>query len=910
MKTSAHFLDHLADRIAESPEDQWKSHLVILPSQRAGLHLRHALIRRANKAFIHPHILTTESFVRELSGSRRIDPVRELSMLFSAYCATHQRPEGFDAFMKWAPLFLSDLNEADRHLAPMAELYRFTSDVKRLERWSAEEEEDRTDMIRSYLHFWERLDDMRCTFQELCQMSGLIPQGLAYRMAAEGFSQLWPEWKKSQGVERIWIAGLNALNKAEEEIFAALRKEECVFLFDLPEILGAGGQEAGQFIRQYLKWEKTSAQQITPSDHIREWTISSTPGQQEQYALVREILEGLIEEKGMGVLERTALVLTEESDLLPALSALPEAVKKVNITMGLPLKDHPMTQIISRLMQLLASDWQTGASADLLRDLVLSLHPLVGPGVFTEPEWALGSRIDRSEWKQFWTNGRATELNMEPPPEPVTGALELGTWLVARLPEGMNKSCLEEILQQLKELQRLQKEILKENGSDIKDVERLFRLLMKDAQLDFRGEPLEGLQIMGILESRALEFDHVLFTSLNEGCLPKGRPVQSMFPYELRKAHGLPDHGEKDSIYGYHFLRLLARSKRAWMIYSMGSDGVQASEPSRFLLQIRHEWTKWYDSQLQLDSEVRIAPPSAPQAEERIAKTPAILDSLDRLRERGFSPSALNRYLKNPIDFYLNYCSGIREPKRKGRLDSLGMGLVFHEAIDRFFKPFLQQELNAELLELEKKRIPACLEEACEKYEVSAERLSGTERLAFDLLPVLVEKSVHLDITLLRKGHTIELLALEESLSASLNERLTIKGKVDRIDRVDGVVRVIDYKTGNISSLGITDAEQLTDGEHAAAFQLMIYALMAQGRFPDEEFNACIYLTKEWSKGPKNLSFGENKEKTYSIDADRLIAFRKQLIDLIEEILDPTVDFVHLELHEESEDESREKEER
>ena len=131
-----------------------------------------------------------------------------------------------------------------------------------------------------------------------------------------------------------------------------------------PEILGAGGQEAGQFIRQYLKWEKTSTQQVTPSDHFREWTISSTPGQQEQYALVREILEGLIEEKGIAVLERTALVLTEESDLLPALSALPEAVKKVNITMGLPLKDHPMTHIISRLIQLLASDWQSGASAD------------------------------------------------------------------------------------------------------------------------------------------------------------------------------------------------------------------------------------------------------------------------------------------------------------------------------------------------------------------------------------------------------------------------------------------------------------------------------------------------------------------------------------------------------------------
>ena len=157
-------------------------------------------------------------------------------------------------------------------------------------------------MIRSYLHFWERLDDMRCAFQEFCQKNGLIPQGLAYRMAAEGFSQLWPEWKKSQGVERIWIAGLNALNKAEEEIFAALRKEECIFLFDLPEILSANGQEAGQFIRQYLKWEKTSTQQITPTDHFREWTISSTPGQQEQYALVREILEGLIEEKGTAVL--------------------------------------------------------------------------------------------------------------------------------------------------------------------------------------------------------------------------------------------------------------------------------------------------------------------------------------------------------------------------------------------------------------------------------------------------------------------------------------------------------------------------------------------------------------------------------------------------------------------------------
>ena len=886
---STPFLPHLADRIAEQAVNEWRYALVILPSKRAALHLKELLFERAGGAFIHPLMLTSESWALELTGARRIEPTEELRWLYEAYRQTHApHPESFDAFLKWASLFLSDLNEADRYLCPLDELYRFTRDVKILERWELHPDPDQnSELVKNYLRFWERLGDTQRAYHARCQSENALPQGLAYRMAVEGFNTLWPIWKAKHKVERIYVAGLNALNKAEEKLFRMLMLQEAVeIFFDLPKILQQAEQEAGQFIRRYQSW---GGQQQYISEPLanRHFTLCKAPNEMAQLQLAADLLQQLIQQEGPAVLQRTALVLADEQWLLPMLSALPPEVQQVNVTMGLPLVHHPLTALVDRWMQLVKEAKQGKIRTQLLKDSLLAIHQLSEQEHFDLSLLPHRSQLNQEEWKSFWAKAAVF-----PPMEendPLTSSLALVEWLLERVTSPIYKMALRAIQEALREVQKLE---TADGDRPIQQIEQVFRLMMRDARLDFQGEPLEGLQIMGILESRSLEFDYLICTSVNEGILPKGRPVNSLFPPEVRKTYSLPDHGEKDSIYGYHFLRLLARSQRSWLIYGEGGEGLSASEPSRFLLQVQYEWPKYYQSHLQLDQLQAVMPARPDGAKGVIHKTDRHLQELKRMAERGFSPSALSLYLADPIAFFLRYLSGVKEPERQRSMDAAGFGLVFHKGMELLLAPFQRQTLQPDALRKQRMKISELLVQACAMEQVVTDDLRGQAGLAFDMIKELMESSLEQDIEAADQ-HTIELLLQEEVLTAELAPSVAIKGKSDRIDRVDGVLRVVDYKTGSVirNALKVNTAkpidESVMDGNHTQAFQLLCYALMLKSRFPQEAIRASIFLTRDWSNGPADLLI----DNELVIPEAFLEEFAIHLKALIEEILNPDIPF-------------------
>lgn len=891
MSTPSHFIHFLADKIAEQERHLWKDTLVILPSRRAALHLRNALFERADGAFVHPLIHTSESWMRDLTRSRNLEPAKELALLYQMYRKTHQpHPESFDAFLKWAPTFISDLNEADRYLCPLDELYRFTFDIKRLESWNVSNDpEEQTNMVSSYLKFWKNLNDTRKEFHSHCLELGEYPQGLSYRVAAENFEDLWPKWKNTNGINRVLVSGINAMNKAEEHIFSLLAEDSVEFIYDLPEILKERQQEAGQFIRNYLDWKSTNHCVSEPEiQGQRHWVINSSPGHQEQFQIAGNIIKDLVRKEGKEVLEKTALVLADEQWLLPALNALPEEVDKVNITMGLPLQDHPMTQLIIRTIKLIGEWKEDNVNTQLVKDIFNAVSQLSHSKEIQSYSFPTKSRMDEKDWNQLWEALQIEGLDFQHERDPLNAAITLSNWLIAALPSGMNKLCLQEILERLLQVRELILNTGDGEGSSVKSIEQVFRILMKDARVDFQGEPLEGLQVMGILESRSLEFDHLIFTSLNEGILPKGRPVNSLFPFEVRRTFKLPDHGEKDSIYGYHFLRLLSRSQQAWLIFSEGSDGISTAERSRFLLQLEYEWQKFYGSKLQISSTTSVVKPGVEHTEDKIAKSPEVLKQLQEMSKKGFSPSALTLFMSDPIKFFLRYLSGIKDNSSSKILDARGFGNVFHKVMELFYKPFVGASLYAEVIKERKNEIKSLILEACEEQGVDVDDLSGQHALGFDMLEGLIEKNIDQDLKQLENDE-IELLALERRLELELDNGMKIRGIADRIDKVNGVVRIIDYKTGGVtrSSLKARTIDVVEDGKHKEAFQLLCYSLMASKAFQSDSIKASIYMTQAWSKGPAELTVNGEKE----FGNDILGQFEVILKQVIQDLLNPELDF-------------------
>lgn len=880
------FLHRLADRIAEETPQLWRHVLVILPSRRAALHLRELLFDRAKKAFVHPIILTSESWAQELVGGNRISAAEELAWLYEAYRETHApNAESFDAFLKWASLFISDLNEADRYLCPLDELYKFTSDIKRLEKWEVSDEEQQTEMVKNYLRFWTKLGSTQERYHQKCRERNTYPQGLSYRIAANEFSELWPKWKEKNQINRIFLAGLNAFNKAEEDMFKHLLEDNAEILFDLPKVLEDNIQESGKFIRKYLKWD-VAAECVQEVGAKRKHQILRSPGGMAQLQLAGDILRNLIKAEGPEVLQRTALVMADEQWLLPMLSALPEEIEKVNITMGLSLAEHPMTQLFNRWIQLFSDQEDHFYRTRLLHDSANALNQLCGEKLFDLSELSSRSRLNPEEWTAFWESQNIEGLPIRHGINALEAIKLLLHWLTPRIEDSIQNMCLAEIGERIKQIEWIDQNT--KAHSSIHKLEMVFNLFMKDARLDFQGEPLEGLQIMGILESRSLEFDYLICTSLNEGILPKGRPVNSLFPPEVRKTYHLPDHGDKDSIYGYHFLRLLARSKKSWLLYGEGGDNLSATEPSRFLLQLEQEWPSFYGSDFEVSKQTAVVGLGPAKAREFIPKTAKHCEQLQKMAKRGLSPSALSSYIREPIQFYLRYLSGIKDQELSRKLDSAGFGSAYHKTLELFYQDYIGKVLVPELLEKRKKELPQIIQEALILENIDLKDLRGQEGLGHDMLHVLLEKSIEMDIQRAGKQEIV-IVSLEETLETEIGPGIRIRGKSDRIERVDQEIQIVDYKTGYVDrkTLNVSFKTDFRDIQRSQAFQLLCYSLMLRDHFPGEEIKAAISFTREWSKGLAQLTLDKNP----TIAPDYLDHFQDVLLSLIEELLDPNINF-------------------
>ena len=415
--------------------------------------------------------------------------------------------------------------------------------------------------------------------------------------------------------------------------------------------------------------------------------------------------------------------------------------------------------------------------------------------------------------------------------------------------------------------------------------------------LDFQGEPLQGLQIMGMLESRNLDFETVILTSVNEGILPSGKSNNSFIPYDVKKAYGLPTHKEKDAVYTYHFYRLLQRAKRVYIIYNTASDVLQGGEKSRLIHQLLT------DKPMATTITHSIASPKVQPTLKSlisVSKNSDLIARIAALATNGFSPTSLSTYIRNPIDFYTKYILRIADASVvEERIAPNTFGSVIHDTLEELYLPFIGSTLSEKKLQETYSQIKPTVTKHFSALYMETSALQGKNLIAFEVVARYVENFIRSEITLV-KNHEIKILGLEQSMQLTLAIPelpfpVVLKGKIDRVDELDGVIRVIDYKTGAVApqDVSIKDwADLITNYDKSKAFQLLCYSLLFQDHTPKPEFTAGIISFKSLSKGLFPFKEGRNS----LITEDMRTSFFTLLKQLILEICNPNLPFIEKEV--------------
>ena len=894
----------------------------ILPSKRAGVFLKHQLSELLDQPIFAPHILSIEEFVEELSGLQNLPNTDLLFRLYATYkqLTAESDQESFDSFSKWAQILLQDFNEIDRFLIPHEHIFDYLNAIKEINHWSLETEQ--TELVKSHLKFWRQLKTYYQSFTDDLLQNGLGYQGLIYREAAENL-ETYIETNLNK--THIFL-GFNALNESESRIIQGLLKSELAYIYwDIDKVfIDDPMHDAGLFTRAHrTSWNyfnKHSFNWVTThySDK-KQIEVIGIPKLIGQAKYIGQIIENL--GKTNTNLSSVAVVLGEENLLLPVLNSLPKSVEKLNVTMGLPLKYAPISSFFEQLFHIHKNNSEKVYFKDIITVIT---HPAIHSLFQTETQNDAAYVVDYIQ-KNNLVYLSALQLKEIAPSSTEVIELIFNSWEDA--PKFGLKQCSELIykiktqLNTKKQHNRLELEYLYRFSilfnqlndlnerynylNSIKTLHSIYEELLSTETLDFKGEPLEGLQVMGMLESRVLDFETVIISSVNEGILPSGKTNNSFIPFDVKIENKLPTYKEKDAVYTYHFYSLLQRAKNVFILYNTEIDTLKGGEKSRFITQLEIEGIHNIKHQ--------IISPDVPIIEhqlKQISKNSQVLKKLQILAQKGFSPSSLTNYIRNPLDFYYQKILGIKEfDDVEENIAANTLGSVIHNTLEDFYYPMQGCFLTIENLNSFKNKIETTVSKHFKKLYAKGDFLKGKNLIIYEIAQRYIHNFIDTEIDQLKAGNTIKILSIEaeESITLDIHDlNFTVKliGKVDRIDEFNDVIRVIDYKTGKVeqNKVEVVNWEDLTTDydKYSKSFQVLCYAyIMYKKQAFKLPIEAGIISFKNLNEG--FLKFGK-KESQYSKDKNQFINektlnnFETELIKLIMEICNPQVDFLEKEL--------------
>lgn len=912
-----YFLDKLATIILENPSVNLSKTTIILPNKRAKIFLVEALKKRVNKTIFLPKIINIEQFIEDIAEIRKIDPINLLFEFYDVHLSLSKlgNNQTFESFSNWAKTVLEDFNEIDKNLLNPNHVLSYLKDIEDIKKWGVTVE-NKTKLLENYIDFWKKLPEYYTLLYQHLLNKKIGYQGLIYREAEKKHQDFSIKNKN----EHYIFAGFNALNITEEKIIHYLISiNQATIYWDADEhFLNDPFQDAGLFLRKYKsswKYYKNNPFEwiVNNFSESKKIEIIGTPRSIGQAKIAGNIIESILESNPNATLDKIAIILADETILIPLLGSLPSKVENLNITMGYSSKNNPAQILVAKLFKMHTKALSRNSARYLFyykEVLDILTHPMIQNNINCEE---VIRSINRNNIT-YITHEKLTELNQNPN--------ELFELLFQKWDVGIGQILenISTILLLIKtnfsndqEEDKIAKAFLysifqvvnklinyftnQPNITKIENVYAVYKQIIDLAEVSFEGEPLQGLQIMGVLESRLLDFETVIITSLNEGNFPKGKSSNSFIPYDVKKELGLPTFKEKDAIYSYHFYHLLQRAQNIYLIYNTESDGFNSGEKSRFITQLEVEKQKNHHQTHEIYNAVFPKNVYAPAA---ISKTESVMNRLKEISEKGFSPTALSSYIRNPIDFYMQKILQINEPEEVEENIALNtLGTIIHQTLELLYTPFLGKFLTSQNIE-------QCFEkldhEVLQQFKLvykEGEINKGKNLLAFEVAKRTIFNFLKLELEEINQGQAIKILHLEKQceriiIHPSLDFPIKIGGKVDRIEERNGKIRIIDYKTGKVEKKNITLKSWQGLGQELKndkIIQVLTYAYMFEPEVKNMPIEAGIISFKNLKSGFMPFCLKIEKEEKNIIDGEILNNYEEQLVVLLNEIMNQNIQF-------------------
>lgn len=880
------YLEQVAAYIREK-EIPLKNLTIILPSERAGKYLAAALYAEYGKPILAPEITTMDRWVRSHSPLTVIDKTSALLRLFEIQLedARSEEDRSFEAFMSWGTMLLSDFDEIDRYLVNPDQLFRNLKDIREIEQWSFGEEE-LTESQKRFLEFWERLPRYYKTLNARLEAKDKCYAGSAYRFLAQHPNLLFKEDDKHQ----FLFAGFNALSGAE---IALLRQLENMgrahVLIDADQwYLSNTQHEAGRFLRDLSKaidgkrFDFVADQLATKPLELNLIECAQRTGQ-------AKVAASLLAELEADQLKDTLLLLADESLIDAVIRNLPKSLGKANISLGLPIRNTVIRTWVDLLFSVQENKRRFKTTAVYFSDLQFFWnHPLLLAVLSSEEQILVGKEERRiiaqnriflkPENLSAGENSAAMlqDVLVDWGSDYLLGLRQmrkLNRYIYRRLTDtfAFEKAALEGFDRAAMEFENLALEGLPEMS--LRSFRQLFQQHWSNRSIAYHGNPTDGLQIMGLLETRALDFKRIICVGMNEGNLPPTNPMQTVIPMDLRKAFGLPSPREKQGLFAHHFYRLLHHCERMDACIYTADEVIGNNEASRYLLQLEMELAR-QNPHVAWTRKVYMLQEQGGSFQKDISKTPEILERLDELFAQSASASMWKKYLTCPLDFYFRYVMDFGEEEGvEEELENTTFGTFIHTTLEILYAPFARYNKNGEAIypapppirtkdvERMQKDFPVVLKQQFMHHFHGDEQafMKGKNLLSYQMAIELTGRFLRSEVDFLAaQTEDVFIEALERSYETTISidlpsgaKEVCLRGFIDRIDRIGNKIRIIDYKSGKVNKTDVSlrqkdreieeVVESLSKSKHV--LQLIQYAWLyrqAHNEYPESSIISFI----------------------------------------------------------------------
>nr|QJR97959.1 hypothetical protein Prevot99_1180 [uncultured Prevotella sp.] len=878
MMNTPTFLDIVAKDLYAKTNGQLSDMTLVFPNKRAALFFNKALTELTDKPMWSPCYTTISELFRQYSDVEAGDKIKLVCDLHVSYTKITGIDEPLDKFYGWGEVMLSDFDDIDKHLADAQKVFSLLGNIHELDgvEYLTESQQDalrqffsnfskehNTELKRRFLQLWNKFYDIYTDYNNRLKAQGIAYEGMLYRDVIENKIKKSAEETHDDDRQTYVFVGFNLLHDVEIELFSFFQKRgRAKFYWDF-DAYYMRGHEAGKYISQHLKYFPNELDNTNP--------VYNNFGKQDEIAFIssptedlqaRYITQWLTPER-IAAGRRTAIVLADEGLLETVLHCLPPAVKSVNITTGYPLEKSPISSLVRLTAALLQRKSYTLHTvnailrhpfAKYISDKAAELHDRLNKDCLFYPtlsDLAVDENM-RQLFSPLGSHSDSKELNER--------MLWMTSEIARHIPDDDDFS-REALFRMYTVLNRL-KDLI-QPGWTVQLYQKLLQQIIQTTTIPFHGEPIEGIQIMGVLETRNLDFDHLLLLSCNEGKLPARINDSSFIPHSVRLGYGLTTIDNKVAIYSYYFHRLLQRTRDAHILYNSSTDSGHTGEMSRFMLQLIAE------------SNINIRRKALSAKQESVIFHPQekvkTADIVNKIINNGyFSPSALGTYLRCPLKFFYKYVTGIKDNDTGDEegMDARVFGNIFHKSAETLYAPFINRSVTADYINglLREKgniTLQRIVDQAfrSELFMMKDDlrpmpRLNGLQVINREMVITFLRHLLEFDrkhapFTILATEHTVEDF-VEIDVDGE-TRKIKIGGNIDRLDAytgADGVrrIRVIDYKTGKKDkTINMPLVEDIFDSEnikkHADYYlQALMYSGIVSKRYSQPVSPNLLYV--------------------------------------------------------------------